>query len=251
MIFELLKPVGYTTGVIGKWHLGLSHAQRPNQRSVDYFYGFLNGAHAYREAKLTMDGPPMTWPIFRNNRPVDFNGYTTEVFNYEGINFIKRNKNNPFFLYMSYNSVHGPWEAQTKDIKRSSHISKKWRKIYSAMLISMDDGVGQLIKTLKAEGIYENTIVIFMSDNGAPNNLNEAQQQGDFLASNGPLRGRKGDTHEGGIRVPFFMSWPKEIPAESFYPHPVSGLDIVPTLLKICDAKLPRKKLSGKTSCPI
>ena len=133
----------------------------------------------------------MTWPIFRNNKPVDFNGYTTEVFNYEGINFIKRNKNNPFFLYMSYNSVHGPWEAQTKDIKRSSHISKKWRKIYSAMLISMDDGVGQLIKTLKAEGIYENTIVIFMSDNGAPNNLNEAQQQGDFLASNGPLRGRK------------------------------------------------------------
>ncbi|EDM27836.1 N-acetylgalactosamine 6-sulfatase (GALNS) [Lentisphaera araneosa HTCC2155] len=250
MIFDLLKPAAYTTGVIGKWHMGLSHEQRPTQRSVDYYYGFLNGAHSYREAKMDMKGAPMTWPIFRNNEPVPFSGYTTEVFNDEGVNFIKRNKDKPFFLYMSYNSVHGPWEAQPKDLQRSDHIKKKWRRIYSAMLISMDDGVGRLIQTLKDEGIYENTLVIFMSDNGAPNNLHEAERAGDYLASNGSLRGRKGDTYEGGIRVPYIMSWPQVIPKQSTYQHPVSGLDIVPTLIHISQAAPAKKELSGVNLMP-
>ena len=250
MIFELLKPAGYTTGAIGKWHMGLSHAQRPSQRSVDYFYGFLNGAHSYREAKMDMKGAPMTWPIFRNNKPVPFSGYTTEVFNDEGVDFIKRNKDKPFFLYMSYNSVHGPWEAQEKDLKRSAHIKKKWRRIYSAMLISMDDGVGRLIKTLQDEGIYENTMVIFMSDNGAPNKLNEATRENDYLASNGSLKGRKGDTYEGGIRVPYIISWPKKISPHSNFKHPVSGLDIIPTLVNISQAPSAKKSFSGLNLMP-
>ncbi|WDE99475.1 sulfatase-like hydrolase/transferase [Lentisphaera profundi] len=250
MIFELLKPAGYTTGVIGKWHMGLSHNQRPSQRSVDYFYGFLNGAHSYREAKMDMSGAPMTWPIFRNNEPVPFSGYTTEVFNDEGVNFIKRNKDKPFFLYMSYNSVHGPWEAQEKDLQRSAHIKKKWRRIYSAMLISMDDGLGRIVKNLKDEGIYDKTIVIFMSDNGAPNKLNEATRENDYLASNGSLHGRKGDTYEGGIRVPFIISWPNHIQAASTYKYPVSGLDVVPTLMSISQAPNSKKHLSGVNLMP-
>lgn len=250
MIFELLKPASYRTGVIGKWHMGLSHEQRPSQRSVDYFYGFLNGAHSYREAKMNMQGPPMTWPIFRNNDAIEFSGYTTEVFNDEGVNFIKRNKQKPFFLYMSYNSVHGPWEAQPKDLERSAHIKKKWRRIYSAMLISMDDGVGRIVQTLKDEGIYDDTIIIFMSDNGAPNKLNEATRENDYLASNGPLKGRKGDTYEGGIRVPCIITWPKEIKEQSTYKYPVSGLDIVPTLLHVSQAAPAKKQLSGVNLMP-
>lgn len=222
LLSELLKPAGYRSAVIGKWHLGMAEHLRPNQRGFDYYYGFLNGAHSFTEAKKEWQSNPGLWPIFRNNEPMDYEGYLTDTFTDEGIGFIERSKDKPFFLYLSYNAVHAPWQAPENVAHKVKHIKNPARRTYAGMLVSMDDGIGRVVRALKDNGVYENTIIVFLSDNGAPKNS---------AASSAPLRGNKGDTYEGGTRVPFVMCWPEQIEPGSIYENPVSALDVVPTVL--------------------
>ncbi len=227
MLGELLKPAGYRTGVIGKWHMGMAYELRPNQRQFDYFYGFLNGAHSFTEAKKDWSTGPGQWPIFRNNEALDYAGYLTDTFSDEAIGFIEREKDNPFFLYVSYNAVHAPWQSPDNVAGKVKHIADEYRRTYAGMLVSMDDGIGRIMQALKDNGVYENTLVVFLSDNGAPKSS---------AASSAPLRGNKGDTYEGGLRVPFVMSWPKGLPSGMVYTEPVSALDLAPTFTKLAGA---------------
>ncbi|MBB3698504.1 sulfatase-like hydrolase/transferase [Flammeovirga yaeyamensis] len=224
MMAELLKEQGYTTQLVGKWHLGLDDHLRPNERGFDEFYGFLNGSHDYYRAEKEFTKNRDFWPIFRNKEMVDYEGYTTEVFTDETVNFIKKNKDRPFFSYVSYNAVHYPWQVPQKYIDRLGHIEEEERRLFSGMTLAMDDGIGRIVEALKEEGIYENTIIIFVADNGSP-----ASEQG-RMSRTGGLRGWKGDTYEGGIKVPYIISWPKNVMGGTVFNDPVSTLDIVPTV---------------------
>ena len=235
MLPEILKPAGYYSGIIGKWHLGADESLRPNQRGWDEFYGFLNGSHSFFKAEKKFTRIREYWPIFRNNEMVDYEGYTTEVFTDEAIDFMERNNpdktGNPFCLYLAYNAVHFPWEVPDKYIERVSHIKSKQRRLFAGMTLAMDDGIGKVLAELENQGLTENTVVFFISDNGSPQG-----QMGD-MSSTGPFRGWKGDCLEGGIRIPFIIKWPGQIKPGTHYDQPVTNLDVLPTIASFIDLK--------------
>ncbi len=239
MLPEILKTAGYYSGIIGKWHLGADESLRPNQRGWDEFYGFLNGSHSFYKAEKKFTRIREYWPIFRNNEMVDYDGYTTEVFTNEAIDFIQGNhpkkSGNPFCLYLAYNAVHFPWEVPDKYIQRVAHIESRQRRLFAGMVLAMDDGIGQLIEELDKQGLTDNTIVFFISDNGSPQG-----QLGD-MSSTGPFRGWKGDCLEGGIRIPYIIKWPGVIKPGSKYEQPVTNLDVLPTIASYIGLKKQRK----------
>jgi arylsulfatase A-like enzyme len=245
MISEMMKDQGYTTGMVGKWHLGVDVSLRPHARGYDFFYGFLNGSHSYVEWTNEFAKNKSKWPVFRNNEmePASKDIYLTDLFSNEAVGFIEKNADKPFFLFASYNAVHHPWEATEECIKRTKSISDTDDfNVFSAMVLSMDDGIGRMVDMLKKKGIEDNTMIIFLTDNGSPEGqgLKHAKKDpnrergGYTMSSTGDLRGYKGDTYEGGTKVPFLIKWPGKIKAGTKYELPVSALDIVPTVLKGC-----------------
>ncbi len=218
---DYLRAAGYVTGLIGKWHLGETDAQHPQSRGFDDFFGFLTGMHSYLEAEDKDHGP-----ILRGRKKAELNGYLTDVLAKEATQFIERNKAKPFFLYLTFNAVHTPMEAPMEAEKEFANIKDAKRRTYLAMTKKMDDAVGQVMAKLRELNLEEDTIVFFLSDNGgattkfAPNG-----------SLNFPLRGSKGDTWEGGIRVPFIIAWKGRLPAGKVDDRPVISLDILPTIL--------------------
>ena len=224
---QVLKKSGYTTGIIGKWHLGRIGQDRwPNNRGFDEFYGFLYSMRAFFEVKGTNN------PIFRNKTPIpEPKEYLTDIFNREAVDFVDRHagKQNPFFLYLSYNAPHYPLEAKEEDIKLFNTGDEK-RDIYLAMMKTVDEGVGRVLDKLKAKGVMENTLIFFLSDNGG--DINKG-------GTNGPLRGSKSTVFEGGHRVPFLVSWPKQLKAGSISKVPVMSFDIFATSVAAAGGKMP------------
>ncbi|MGE3316548.1 MAG: sulfatase [Planctomycetaceae bacterium] len=222
---ELLKSHGYATGMVGKWHLG--HGEyHPLARGFDEFFGFLDGSHSYTEPKK--DAANL---ILRGREPVDEKEYLTDALTREAIAYIDRHKDHPFFLYLTYNAVHAPLQAPTKYLKRFESIRNDRRRTFAAMLSALDDGVGSVLAKLRTNGIEENTLIVFVSDNGGPTHRTSSR--------NGPLRGKKGEVFEGGIRVPFLMQWKGHIPAGKTYDQPVIALDLLPTFLAAAGGKAP------------
>lgn len=218
-IANRLKEAGYVTGLVGKWHLGAGPKHHPQQRGFDEFFGFLGGAHTYfnkQEASLLRGTTKITEP-----------DYLTDAFGREAVSFIERHQKQPFFLYLAFNAVHTPMEANNDRLARFSSISSKSRQTYAAMLSAMDDSVGKVLNALKNAKLEESTLIFFISDNGGPT------MQGTTInaSSNAPLRGSKRTTLEGGIRVPFLIHWKGHIPAGTVYENPVIQLDIQPTAL--------------------
>ena len=230
-IAEVLQPAGYTSGVLGKWHMGTHPDLHPNKRGFDYFYGFLSGGHQYFPEDLTINDLSEVkyrydWyrtRLLRNDKRIDIDEYLTDELSHEAVDFIKREKDNPFFLYVSYNAPHSPLQASQKYLDRYQHIKDKKRRTYAAMVSAVDDGVGRIMQTLKEQGIDDNTIVFFLSDNGGPEHVN--------ASDNGELRDGKNSLFEGGVRVPFAVRWPNRIPAGVDYNKAVSSLDIMATIV--------------------
>ena len=228
---QTMRDAGYRTAAIGKWHLGDAKRFLPQSRGFDEFFGFSGGGFNYygvggRGERATH--------IIRNGEtvPPAQISYLTDDFTDEAVSFINRNRERPFFLYLAYNAVHAPDQAPQKYIDRASHIEFGQRSVYAAMAIAMDDGVGRVIEALEKTGLRENTLVCFLSDNGGRRDI----------ADNFPLRGHKGLLFEGGVRVPFVMSWPGRLPKETKYDHPVSSLDLFPTAASIAGASTAKSK---------
>lgn len=219
-----LRAAGYTTGLVGKWHLGLQPAFHPNERGFDHFCGMLSGGHTYfpktDDNKLERNGNPLT----------EFSSaYLTTFFTDEALRFIdSAETDKPWFLFLSYNAPHTPMEATEEDLARYAHIEDQKRRTYAAMMHSLDANVGRVIAHLEQTGARETTLVVFLSDNGGATN------NGSW---NGALSGAKGTLLEGGVRVPFFLSWPGTLPAGGTHEAPVSGLDLLPTFLAAADSK--------------
>jgi arylsulfatase A-like enzyme len=238
---EMLRPAGYHSGIIGKWHLGMSEEKRPLNRGFDEFYGYLNGAHSYYESRMDFSESGGVSPIFRNKEIVKFDGYLTEIFTDEAVSFIKRNKEKPFCLYLSYTAVHHPWEVPDSYVERVKHIQGKNRRLFAGMVLALDDGVGKVVETLEEEGLDQDTVVMFISDNGSPHGQERSEDGKDHMSSTGPFRGWKGDTYEGGIRVPFIIKWPGLLPAGKCYDKPISTIDIAPTITAYLGIDAPNK----------
>jgi len=241
---DILKKEGYTTGIFGKWHLGLTKPYYPTSRGFDEFYGFLgHGAHDYFDLSCKNDSSNSHNCIYRNEKPINDTGYLTDNLAREACHFIRKNTraNKPFFCYLPFNAVHWPLQAPDEDIKKFNTGNKN-RNIYLAMLYRMDLAIDKVINTLKEEGVYENTLLFYFSDNGGAKKVN---------ANNLPLRDYKQSVYEGGLRVPFVVSWPEKIkPAVSN--EPVISLDILPTVCAALNIELPADRIyDGKNLLPV
>lgn len=241
---EILKKEGYKTGIFGKWHLGLTKEYHPCSRGFDEFYGFLgHGAHDYFDLKLYDSGADdYHQSIYRNFTPISDTGYLTDNLAREACSFIKNNANkeNPFFLYLPFNAVHSPLQAPEEDIQKFN-TGDRDRDIQLAMIYRLDLAVGKVLQMLKDEGVYENTIIFFLTDNGGAKVSK---------ANNLPLRDFKHSVYEGGLRVPFIMSWPEKF-KHSVCDEPVVSMDIMPTICEAIGAKLPNDRIyDGKNVIP-
>jgi arylsulfatase A-like enzyme len=237
---DRLKAAGYRSALVGKWHLGSAERFFPTRRGFDEFFGFLHGAHSYVAAMGNAN------PIFEGSERLTAIPYLTDTLAGRAVAFIKQNRSRPFFLYLAFNAVHVPLQATDKYLARFPGITDKTRRTYAAMLSAMDDGVGKTIAALREEQLEENTLVFFFSDNGGP--LTEDTWNG---SSNGPLRGNKGDTWEGGIRVPFIIHWKGKLAAGKTDSRPIVQLDVLPTALAAAGVDIkPEWKLDGVNLLP-
>ena len=234
-IAELLRPIGYKSMAVGKWHLGTYPNLRPLVRGFDEFFGFLSGGHDYFAENLTLQDlseveKPWDWyrtKLLRNDQRVEIQGYLTDELSDAAVDFIQRNHDQPFFLYLAYNAPHTPMQATKKYLDRFPNIETDRRRTYAAMVSAVDDGVGLVLDKLAEHGLEQDTIVFFLSDNGGASNN---------ASRNRPLRGNKGDPFEGGVRVPFAVRWTDTVPAGIDYHLPVSSLDIAATIVAHAEA---------------
>jgi arylsulfatase A-like enzyme len=233
---DVLKKAGYRTGAVGKWHLGGHASFHPNRRGFDDYFGFLGGGHHYFDHNRFKTDPQKAKadffsPLLRNETPVEETGYLTDVLGREAAAFVDANKARPFFLYLAFNAPHAPLQATPAHLERLKGIADEKRRTYAAMVCSVDDAVGVVMAKLKEHKLTDDTLVVFLSDNGGPVAVN--------ASSNAPLRGVKGDVYEGGVRVPFVMSWSAKLKPGKF-DEPVSSLDVFPTVTTAAGADLPK-----------
>ena len=218
-----LKPAGYRSIAVGKWHLGWAEQFRPCARGFDDFYGFLNGGRTY----FPMEAPPYQTQLMLDHAaagPEKFS-YLTDELGERAASYIDGCKDQPFFLYLAFNATHSPQDAAPEDLAKSGG------KKLAAMVLALDRAVGKVLDALDRNQLAQNTLVVFLSDNG-----------GEQKHDNTPLRGFKRDVYEGGIRVPFLIRWPAGIPAGTTYDAPIIALDLFATALSVAGLTLPADK---------
>ena len=252
-VADRLRSAGYRTGLVGKWHLGGTAPFHPQQRGFDEFFGFLHEGHYFEpepgkgnttwlRRKNLPDGAMGRWtspdgrliqsdhlksdepeynkdnPILRGDKIVNEPRNLTDAFTHEAMDFFDRSKEKPFFLYLAYNAVHSPMQGTDVHMARFKDIPDVHRRIFAAMLTHLDESVGKLLGKLDANGQIENTIIVFLSDNGGPTR--------ELTSSNHPLRGEKGQLLEGGIRVPYAITWPGVTKPGTVIKTPVIATDL-------------------------
>ena len=275
-VADHLRATGYATALVGKWHLGGTAEFHPQRRGFDEFFGFLHEGHTYvphpwegvttwLRRRALPDGGTGRWtspdgrlvwtthmggnepdydadnPLLRSSQPVDERANLTDAFTREANDFITRHRTQPFFLYLAYNAVHSPMQAPEAYLAKFAHLPDLHRRLFAAMLAHLDDSVGRVLAHLRATGLAENTLVVFLSDNGGPTK--------ELTSRNAPLRGGKGELWEGGIRVPFIVSWPGRIPPRTDA-TPVISLDATATALALAGISAPPTPLDGVNLWP-
>ncbi|WP_442625119.1 sulfatase-like hydrolase/transferase [Parasphingopyxis sp.] len=246
-IAETLDAAGYRTGLVGKWHQGVQDHQYPTNRGFDEFFGFLSGTITYIDPAapgIVNARPPETPETTprdaassvytgADRQLVDnYNRYLTHELTREAVRFIETGGEEPFFLYLAHHAPHRPFQVPQRYYDMFADEPDHDRRVYMAMIAAMDEGIGDVLDALEARGLRENTIVIFTSDNGCPSRFGVCD-------CSAPINAGKFTHLEGGIRVPFLMSWPNGIDRRGFVDEPVSLLDIFPTLAAVADAPGP------------
>ncbi len=235
---DMLKRLGYATCVIGKWHLGFDAQFRPMQRGFDEFYGTLANTPYFHprnfvDSRLSPEVREVADPNF----------YTTEAYADRALDWLDRHRKGPWFLYLPFNAQHAPLEAPQKYLDRFANIKDPMRRKFAAIMSAMDDAVGRVLAKIRELGQEEDTLIVFLSDNGGPTMQT--------TSGNGPLRGFKATTLEGGVRVPFCMQWKGRLPAGKDYDHPIIQLDLLPTCLAAAGGSAqPDWKLDGVNLLP-
>lgn len=262
-IAEILKQAGYKTGLFGKWHLGDNYPSRPMDQGFDETLMHLSGGMGqvgdvttyFKKDSSYFD--PILW---HNGQKESFKGYCSDIFASNAIQFIEKNKNSSFFCYLAFNAPHGPLQVPDRyyqmyagidpsiefernnpmHLKMSEHDKEDARKVYG-MVTNIDDNIGKVLQKLKELGIEENTIVIFMTDNGP--------QQLRYTAG---LRDKKGSVYDGGTRVPFFLKLPGLTTQSKDIGTMSAHIDVLPTLSELCNVDLPKdRKIDGKSLVPL
>ncbi|MBA4148589.1 MAG: sulfatase [Verrucomicrobia bacterium] len=225
---QSLKQVGYRTAMFGKWHLGNHGAHHPSQRGFDEAIES-SGKHFDFETDPKTDYPKGT--------------YLADFLTDKATDFIRRNKDEPFFLYLPHFGVHSPIQAKPELIakfRKKQPAGGHHDPVYAAMIASVDESVGRILALLDELKISKNTLVVFTSDNGGVGGyVREGVKKGKDLTDNSPLRGGKGMLYEGGIRVPYIFRWPGKIAANTTCDEPINSVDFFPTVLDISGAKRP------------
>jgi arylsulfatase A-like enzyme len=242
---QLLKNHGYATALIGKWHLGYAPDKSPNAHGFDYFFGLKSGYHDYYTHHAG-DGEPDLW---ENDKPIEKNGYTTDLVTERAARFIEQHKNEPFFLDVAYTAPHWPYQVPGNPSvapNDARHVmphdpATSTRADYVALVERLDQQIGDLLASIERAGIADDTIVIFTNDNG-----------GEWLSSNAPFFGRKWTVFEGGIRVPAIVRWPQRIPAGSVSDQVGITMDLTASILAVTGAAAPvEAQLEGMNLFPV
>lgn len=276
-VADRLRDAGYATALVGKWHLGGTAPFHPQRRGFDEFFGFLHEGHyfvpppwqdvtTWLRRRTLPDGTQGRWtspdgrivwsthlgyhepdydadnPILRGSQPVDERANLTDAFAREACDFIARHKAQPWFLCLAYNAPHSPMQGADAQMAKFGHIEDIHRRIYTAMVSHLDDSVGTVMTKLRESGMEESTLVFFVSDNGGPTK--------ELTSSNAPLRGGKGGLLEGGIRVPFIMSWKGRFKPQ-VRDAPVISMDAVATALDLGKANAKPANLDGRSLLPL
>lgn len=262
-IAEMLKQADYKTGVFGKWHLGDSYPGRPNDQGFDESLIHLSGGMGQVGDITTYfkgDSSYFNPVLWHNGKKKGYEGYCSDIFTEQAIDFVDKNSQSSFFCYLAFNAPHTPLQVPDKYyqmyknidpasgfedddrpfVKMSPKNKEDARKVYG-MVTNIDENIGKLLKKLDELNIAENTLVIFMTDNGP--------QQTRYIAG---MRGRKGSVYRGGVRVPFYMRYPALFEGNKDIETMTAHIDILPTLSQICNVELPKDRIiDGKNLLPL
>jgi len=258
-IAAALKPLGYHTGHVGKWHLGAAEAFRPDQRGFDEWFGHLAGcidfySHVFYWGMAGGRLDPVH-DLWENGREVHEDGrYFTELITEHAVDFVSRAAagDAPFFLYVAYNAPHYPLQAPRAYVEKFAHLP--WaRRMIAAMLSAVDDSVGAILAALDKAGVADSTCIFFQSDNGPSHETRNWMDgaKAPFPGSSaGALKGHKFSLFEGGIRVPGLLAWPGHIPAGQVVDTPAAAMDVFPTLLEAAGGDIAKYDVDGVSLLP-
>jgi arylsulfatase A-like enzyme len=261
---QVLSKVGYKSGIFGKWHLGDEDAYQPQARGFDeaFIHGGGGIGQSYDCSCADAPGNRYFDPFVRHNgKFVKTKGFCTDVFFDAAIDWIKNQSQHsqPFFAYVATNAPHAPYVAPVANKQRFLEMGfNKDQAGFYGMIENIDENVGRLVQTLEGLNLLENTVVIFMSDNGMAGMPGKPKQPigrdangADLFVFNGDMKGFKGSVDEGGVRVPFFMRWDKKIPADAVRNEVATHLDVFPTLAALAGAELPTDQVEGRSLLPL
>ena len=254
---EFLKMRNYSTACIGKWHLGYSKEQIPNNCGFDYQYGFYGAFSLYSEKRKDPDmvnyiqdsfsakhqwkmGRKETSAIRRNDKIIKERRYLTDAIKEEAIAYMAIHKKDPFFLYVAFNAVHVPFQAPRDYYEMYDNVPDENKRVYYAMVSALDDAIGEMMEKLKLLGLENNTIIYLLSDNGGAAYTK--------ATDNKPYKGGKLTMFEGGVNVPFFIKWKGKLPEGKVYENPVSSMDIFMTSAKLAECELPDERVYDGTN---
>jgi arylsulfatase A-like enzyme len=254
-IASVLKSNGYSTGLIGKWHLGSTPETVPNSHGFDYFYGFLDGCVDYYSHRYYWGEPKRVnfHDLWRNREEIFEDGqYLTERIGQEAVQFIGQQRTNPFFLYTAFNAVHYPMHAPKKYLDRFRGMEPE-RAMYAAMLAAADDAIGTMVAELERTGQRDNTAIFLLGDNGATTEKRAGLGQNIATAGkNSPFRGFKFSAFDGGMHVPGLINWPGQVPAGKMIDQIVMSADILPTICHLSGTPAPADRtLDGHNIWPV